>query len=138
MAIIDSASGAHAALLSKLAACGAELRSLGGEIGDGGHPLRVIDQLQHADRVEARVLQDIDVLFAPQLGLQPLAVLGRIAKRSPLLAVWSGCLTGGRLTYSRPGRPDHFDAPARDLVVLRPLTTNFPDEVPYAIERYPA
>ena len=51
---------------------------------------------------------------------------------------WPGQIAGWRLSYSLPGWADHLDESARDLVVLRPVDTEFPDEVPDTVERYPA
>ncbi len=84
------------------------------------------------------LLLDIDVLFTPALHLDVVSQLRRTSQRTALIVAWPGQIAGGRLSYSLPGRADHLDEPARDLVVLRPLDTEFPDEVPYTVERYPA
>jgi hypothetical protein len=49
--------------------------------------------------------------------------------------VWPGEIVDRRARYSAPGHPDHYDQRLADVVVLRPRTTRFPDEVPYEIER---
>lgn len=84
------------------------------------------------------LLLDIDVLFTPALHLEVVSQLRRTAQGTVLFVAWPGRIAGGRLSYSLPGRADHLDEPARDLVVLRPVDTDFPDEVPYTVERYPA
>lgn len=84
------------------------------------------------------LLLDIDVLFSPQLRIDVLSQLRRTAQRGPLVVAWPGRISAGRLLYSRPGRADYFDQPARDIFVLRPIVTSFPDEVPYVLERFPA
>ncbi len=84
------------------------------------------------------LLTDIDVLFAPALHLEVVSQLRRTAQNTALIVAWPGRIVGGRLSYSLPGRVDHVDEPARDLVVLRPVEVHFPDEVPYTVERYPA
>lgn len=83
----------------------------------------------------ATILSDLDVLLWPALGVPALPFLATRARRRPVIAVWPGVITGGRARYSSPGRPDHHDARLSDVVVLRPRTTRFPDEVPYQIER---
>ena len=51
----------------------------------------------------------------------PAAAARRTARRQrPTIAVWPGDISGGRATYSAPGRPDHHDIPLRDVIVLRP------------------
>ncbi len=84
------------------------------------------------------LLVDLDILFAPQLAVDVVAMLRRRSQLGLVVAAWPGQIEGGRVTYSLAGRPDHVDEPARGLVVLRPVSTHFPDEVPYTVERYPA
>lgn len=87
---------------------------------------------------EPTLLVDIEVLFTPALGVEVLPQLRLVAQRRPVIAVWPGQIGVTRLSYSLPGRVDHLDEPARDLVVLRPVPTEFPDETPYRLERFPA
>lgn len=84
------------------------------------------------------LLVDIDVLFTPALGVEVLPQLRLLAQRRPLIVLWPGQIGTTRLSYSLPGRVDHLDEPARDLVALRPVATEFPDETPYRLERFPA
>lgn len=81
---------------------------------------------------------EIEALFAPQMNVDVVALLRQMAQRGVLVVAWPGQIANGRLSYSRPGRADYMDEPARGLVVLRPLMADFPDEVPYTVERYPA
>ncbi len=84
------------------------------------------------------LLLDIDVLFTPALRIDVVSQLRRTSQHTVLVVAWPGQIKGARLSYSLPGRADHLDEPARDLVVLRPVDADFPDEVPYTVERYPA
>ncbi len=86
---------------------------------------------------DANLLLDCEILFDPELGTDPLQLLRVLARRSPRVAVWPGRIEGGRATYSRPGRRDHYERPLSDAVVLRPRPSGFPDEVPYTLERIP-
>ena len=83
------------------------------------------------------LLTDIDVLLSPQLDLDVLGYLRQLARAVPVVAVWPGRIAGRRLTYSLPGRVDYVDVLARDLIVLHPLAKQFPDEIPYQLERFP-
>jgi len=85
-----------------------------------------------------RLLTELDLLFWPSLRINPLSLLRRLAADGPTVAVWPGMITRRRAVYSEPGRPDHFDAPLRDALVLTPMPTTFPDDVPYELERIPA
>ncbi len=81
---------------------------------------------------------DIEVLFTPALGVEVVPQLRLLAQRRPLITLWPGQIGTTRLSYSLPGRVDHLDEPARDLVVIRPVPTEFPDETPYRLERFAA
>jgi hypothetical protein len=84
---------------------------------------------------DATLIADLDVLLSPQMHMAPLQLLAARARHRPTIAVWPGFISGARATYSVPGRPDHYDIPLRDAIVLRPRSTRFPDEVPFTIER---
>ncbi len=87
---------------------------------------------------ESALLTDIDVLFSPQMSIDSMAYIRKLSQRCALIVGWPGEIAGGRLSYSRPGRADFLNIPASDLVVLRPVDAEFPDEIPYSLERYPA
>jgi hypothetical protein len=46
-------------------------------------------------------------------------------------------MAGGLPIPSRGGS-DHYDVPAKHVLVLDPVETHFPDEDPYTAEYYPA
>ncbi len=84
------------------------------------------------------LLADLEVLFSPALHLDPLALLRRLSADGPVIAVWPGRIADRRAIYSELGRPDHYDVPLTDVLVLTPIKVAFPDEVPYELERIPA
>jgi hypothetical protein len=82
------------------------------------------------------VLLDIDVLFWPEVMVDPLRLFAALARKAPLLVAWPGSVANGRATYSEPGRPDHYDHELLpQAIVVRSRSTTFPDELPYEIER---
>ena len=83
----------------------------------------------------ATLISDIDLLFWPALPTSALPFLTARARRVPTIAVWPGKIADGRAIYSALGRPDYTDIALRNVVVLRPRATSFPDEVPFRIER---
>ncbi len=83
----------------------------------------------------ASILADLDLLLWPTLGIPLLPFLRMLARRRPVIAVWPGEISRGRVRYSASGRPDHYDERLTDVVVLQPRNRRFPDEVPYEIER---
>jgi hypothetical protein len=94
---------------------------------------RVIEALLRPDPL----LVDIEVLFAPELAVDPLMLLRRLARiSSPRLALWPGSLAAGRARFSEPQLQDHYDRPVEDVIILRPVPRSFPDEPCFEIERW--
>ena len=83
-------------------------------------------------------LLDLDILFWPELRIDPINALHALARRSVVLAVWPGTIERRWARYSVPGRRDYFEAELNDTIVLRPRPQRFPDQVPYEVERIPA
>lgn len=136
-ALIDGSSAASVALIDRLSPLVDEVVSLGQRIAAMDRTPSAAE-LAGGLSAATTLLLDIDVLFTPALRIEVVSQLRRTSQRTALIVAWPGQIAGGRLSYSLPGRADHLDEPARDLVVLRPLDTEFPDEVPYTVERYPA
>jgi hypothetical protein len=83
------------------------------------------------------LLVEMEILFAPQLGIDPLALLRRLARqRAPRVAAWPGPLQNGRAMFSEPSRPDYYDRPVDDVLILRAAERSFPDEPCFEIERW--
>jgi hypothetical protein len=134
-ALIDCSSPSAKRLIEVLSPLVDDVVSLGRRIGEMEEvptATQLVDGLTSA----VTLLLDIDVLFAPALQLEVASQLRRTSQRTALIVAWPGQIAGGRLSYSLPGRADHVDEPARDLVVLRPVDAEFPDEIPYTVERY--
>ena len=106
---------------------------LGKALADGAEPPTAEEISQACG--DAAVITDIDLLFWPASPVRALPFLTARARRLPTIAVWPGKIAGGRAAYSALGGPDHTDVALRDVIILRPRTTRFPDEVPFRIER---
>jgi hypothetical protein len=81
------------------------------------------------------VFIDCQVLFDPTLEIEPIQLFRRLARRNPSFVCWPGEIRDGTFSYSRVGRPDHFEETVQDAIVLRPRESAFPDEFPFTIER---
>lgn len=81
------------------------------------------------------VITDLDVLMWSALHVSVVDLLSKLARRKPTIAVWPGVISHSRARYSTPGRPDHQDILLHDVIVLRPRNTEFPDEVPFTMDR---
>lgn len=133
-AFIDSSVDASA-LVTAICDVVDEVISVGELFAQADSPAVIAEAVQR-NSGRSTLLVDIDGLFAPQLGLDVVALTLRLSQRRALLVCWPGRIDSGRMSYSLPGRPDYVHEPARGLVVLRPVSTHFPDEVPYTVERY--
>ena len=136
-ALIDGPTAASEALIERLSPLVDEVISLGQRIATMDRAPSAAELVGGMSKGTALLL-DIDVLFTPALRIEVMSQLRRTSQSRALIVAWPGQIAGGRLSYSLPGRADHLDEPVRDLVVLRPVSTEFPDEVPYTVERYPA
>jgi hypothetical protein len=135
-ALVEAGATGVEALVAALSAVVDHVVSVGQRLSQLHEMPSISDLLD--DISGSTLLLDIDVLFAPALELDVLSQLRRMVRDRSLVVLWPGRSQGGRLSYSSPGRGDYVDVPARDVIVLHPVATQFPDEVPYLLERFPA
>lgn len=92
------------------------------------------------DRIaDAPLLFDVEALcWQPWLHIDPFKFLRMHARRRGVIALWPGAVVRRTASFSEPGRRDYISAELRDVMVLRPVATRFPDEVPFTSERIPA
>lgn len=75
-------------------------------------------EIAHNGRTDAPLLLDnLELLFAPSLQINPVDLLKRLANSNRVVAVWPGELRGDRLVYADMNHPEHRDY-SRDGVVL--------------------
>jgi hypothetical protein len=133
--LIEAGPGADEVILECEQELGAIRSSVGARLTSLSHPpaSHGIEELLRHDRL----LVDIEILFAPQLGIDPVALLRRLARlSSPRLALWPGNLAAGRARFSVAQRDDHYDRALEDVLILRPVSRTFPDEPCFEIERW--
>lgn len=112
---------------------GLQVARIGSVLAESEHP--PTPEQVGAACADAVILADLDLLFWPALHLDPLAFLADRSRRLPTIAVWPGTISGGRASYSQPGRPDYYDGRLGDCLLLAPRARRYPDEVPFVIER---
>lgn len=135
--LVEGARTATRSLLNTLGdALGVIPRSMS-EVGLAPTPARTTDEL--LDRLsDNSVFFDLEALcWQPWLKADPLRFLRRLARRRGVVAIWPGAVRNGTASFSTPGRNDYVSFSASGLIVLRPVVTRFPDEVPYTLERIP-
>lgn len=69
------------------------------------------------------LLDRIQILMLPQLKIDALDVLTRVARRRAVCASWPGRLENGRLRYANHNHPECFDDDAARALVID-VTTN--------------
>ena len=67
---------------------------------------------------EIVILNRIELLFEPQLQLDPLKLLQDLSRNRTIVAVWSGSVKGNHLIYAEPGHPEYQRYPIHDLKIF--------------------
>ena len=105
------------------------------EVGLSENPARTWQDL--LDRLEGHpLLFDLEALcWDPWLSLDVRRFLELHARRSGVVVLWPGPVTGRVATFSAPGRRDYVRVELAGWSILRPVPTRFPDEIPFEIKR---
>jgi hypothetical protein len=88
-------------------------------------PLRVADLLREVISTQASpvvLLDNLELLFDPELRQDPLRLLEIVARRHTVVAAWPGEAEGTDLMYADPGHPEHrrYARPGAILVRTKP------------------
>jgi len=68
------------------------------------------------------LLNHIHILFDPLLRQDPLRLLQNLSRHKTIIAIWEGQVQGQYLTYARPDHPEYRRYPARELVIISPVS----------------
>lgn len=82
---------------------------------------------------EAPVLLDnLEMLFACDLGQDPLRLLQGVSRNQTIVATWNGTYQGKRLAYAEPGHPEyrHYEASDAQIVLVEKETLLKAAEIP--------
>ena len=79
-----------------------------------------------AGRAAPLFLDNIEVLFAPELRQDPLRLLQNASRHRVIVVAWPGQIEGSNLTYAEPGHPERraFSAEGIELVVSGAASRN--------------
>ena len=80
---------------------------------------RIMDDLIGRDRTLV-LLDNTELLFAPTLKQDPLALLQRTSRNLTIVASWNGTVDDGYLSYAEPDHPEYRRYPTDDLVIVLP------------------
>lgn len=70
------------------------------------------------------LLNNIHILFDPLLRQDPLRLLQNLSRHKTIIAVWEGQVQSQYLTYARPDHPEYRRYPARELVIVTPVSNS--------------
>ncbi len=79
---------------------------------------RLLEEIVGEEGEEVILLDHLEILFEKSLKQDPLRLLQGISRSRTIVAVWSGILEDGSLTYAVPGHPEHRRYPATDLLLV--------------------
>jgi hypothetical protein len=65
----------------------------------------IIDTYQEGEK--PLILDNIELLFSPELELEPLSLLEDAGRRTMIIAAWPGTLQKGILSYAEPGYKEY-------------------------------
>ncbi len=67
---------------------------------------------------EVALLDNIEILFAPELQLDPLKAIQQLSRNRTIVAAWNGLVAADRLLYAEPSHLEFRDYPVRDLMIV--------------------
>ncbi len=65
----------------------------------------IIDTYQKGEK--PLILDNIELLFSPELELEPLSLLEDAGRQTMIIVAWSGVLQNGSLSYAEPGYKEY-------------------------------
>jgi ABC-type branched-subunit amino acid transport system ATPase component len=68
---------------------------------------------------EIRLLDNIEILFDPELKLDPLRLLKNISRNYPMVVAWNGTVNNGYLTYAEPDHREYRRYPDGELLIVK-------------------
>lgn len=77
---------------------------------------------EEVDKVERQtvLLDNIEVLFDPELAQDPMRLLQGLSRNRTIVATWPGAYDGAFLTYAEPGHPEwrRYSQPEASIVAI--------------------
>lgn len=79
----------------------------------------IINKALEALKAEVIVLDDMQVLFAPVLQVDPLQLLKQLGKKFTIVAAWPGAFDGTNLSMAATGQPEPKVYDAKGLTIIQ-------------------
>jgi hypothetical protein len=87
----------------------------------------ILDDTVRDENSKVVLLDNIELLFAPELAQDPLRLLQSLSRNRTIVAAWPGSFDGAALTYAEPGHPEARRYPAPQAVIVRASEADQPD-----------
>jgi hypothetical protein len=79
---------------------------------------RILADILAAQAGDAVCLDNIELLFEPELRQDPLGCLQGLSRTKTLVVAWGGAWQGAALTYAHPGHPEYVYYDHPDAVII--------------------
>lgn len=79
---------------------------------------RLLKEIIESRPGDTVLLDNLEILFAPDLKLDPLRALQQLSRNRTVIASWNGHVEANRLVYAEPSHPEFRDYPASGLMVI--------------------
>ena len=97
-----------------------ELSALLKEVTMKERPYRVQELLREivSDKQGFLIVDNTEILFDPELKLDPVKSLEELSRPNTVIAVWSGMVKAGVLSYAKPGRREYYQGQIGDFEIV--------------------
>lgn len=79
---------------------------------------RLVDEIVREESPDIAALDNIELLFDPELAVDPLRVLQGLARDRTIVVAWPGSFDGTTLTYATPGHPESKRYGQPDAIIV--------------------
>ena len=79
---------------------------------------RLVGAVLAGTEADAVLVDNLELLFSPDLAQDPLRLLQGLARNRTVVASWPGAINGKQLTYAEPGHPEYRRYPEFDTLWL--------------------
>jgi hypothetical protein len=87
----------------------------------------ILDDILRDENSNVVLLDNIELLFAPELAQDPLKLLQSLSRNRTIVAAWPGNFDGAALTYAEPGHPEARRYPTPQAVIVSAGEADRPD-----------
>ena len=97
-----------------------ELSALLREVTEKERPYRVQEYLREllSDKQGILLIDNTEILFDPELNLDPVKSLEVLSRFNSVVSVWSGSVKDGFLSYAEPGHREYFRGPIGEFEIV--------------------